>query len=456
MVSASSPGKVLICGGYLVVEGPNIGLSLGVTARFTTKVTQDVKGDEGSSLLRIIVQSPQFGSSFAFEVSYDPSSASIAVQQTSGSSSPFLYYGILYSAASVVLLRGGWETLQGRSVTLVLLASNDFYSQRNYLEQIGEPVTTEALRRVPPHQPLVGEVSKTGLGSSAAMTSSFVACLHRLFVGETIDVERIHRVAQVAHSVAQGKIGSGFDVYTAIYGTSIYTRFPAAKASVMMASEPPKTVDTAVLAQCIDSSQTWVTPTAFHRLPRGLTMMLADIHQGGSSTPGMVASIFNWRKSVQGVPDNLWDRLGAANVAYVELLKALQQQASDRPEEHDAAVAQLGQMVLSDDKATTDGAAGLWWKAREAAGTCRRLLRDVGNAAAVKVEPSELTPLLDATLQLPGVLAAGCPGAGGYDAIFALVLGDGSGAVEKFWEEYSGLHVCPLLVREDPAGLTFD
>ena len=69
--------------------------------------------------------------------------------------------------------------------------------------------------------------AKPVLGPSAALTVSLVAALHRVF-GLHQQLEEIHRVAQIAHCVSQGKIGSGFDVYTATYGTCIYQRFPAA------------------------------------------------------------------------------------------------------------------------------------------------------------------------------------------------------------------------------------
>lgn len=450
MASASAPGKVLICGGYLVVEAPNIGLSLGVSARFTTRVTEssDVSGEK----CFITVNSPQFRTSFRFvTVTVD---GVVSVEQLDGPSSPFLYYGVLYSVACAEMTKPGSSS--GKDVTMELLASNDFYSQRNYLEQQGKRVTAATLRTVPEHNPLVGAVSKTGLGSSAAMTTSFVACLMKHF-GVAEDTERTHRTAQVAHSVAQGKIGSGFDVFTATYGTSIYRRFPASCAEMMMTgSEPPKSVSVALLHDCIRPDKVWVEPIPFHGLPRGLHLILGDIHQGGSSTPGMVAKVMAWRKSVKDIQDNLWDRLGAANVSYVEVLQRLCAQASEAPEAHDAAVKRLSQIVLSTAQPQSSEET-LWLNAFGAASTCRTLLRDAGHEAQVTIEPSELTPLLDATAALPGVLAVGCPGAGGFDAVFALVLGEsGCSQVESFWEAYtSGMEVCPLLVREDPRGLSW-
>lgn len=41
------------------------------------------------------------------------------------------------------------------------------------------------------------------------------------------DLRLIHNVAQYAHSQAQGKVGSGFDVSSAIWGSHAYTRFSA-------------------------------------------------------------------------------------------------------------------------------------------------------------------------------------------------------------------------------------
>lgn len=82
------------------------------------------------------------------------------------------------------------------------------------------------------------EVAKTGLGSSAAMTTAVVAALlHYLGVvklsspkdyherKDTADLDLVHKIAQTAHCIAQGKVGSGFDVSSAVYGSQRYVRF---------------------------------------------------------------------------------------------------------------------------------------------------------------------------------------------------------------------------------------
>ena len=37
--------------------------------------------------------------------------------------------------------------------------------------------------------------------------------------------KQVHNLAQLSHCCAQGKIGSGFDVAAAVYGTMQYVRF---------------------------------------------------------------------------------------------------------------------------------------------------------------------------------------------------------------------------------------
>ena len=52
----------------------------------------------------------------------------------------------------------------------------------------------------------------------------------------------------------------------------------------------------------------------------------------------------------------------------------------------------------------------------------RKLMRQMGTEAGVEIEPPAQTILADQTEALNGVLSSGVPGAGGNDAIFAIVL----------------------------------
>ena len=72
------------------------------------------------------------------------------------------------------------------------------------------------------------------MGSSAALITSIVsALLLRLGVITEEDFNRpdsnarklAHNTAQFVHCFAQGKVGSGFDVSAAVFGSQMYTRF---------------------------------------------------------------------------------------------------------------------------------------------------------------------------------------------------------------------------------------
>lgn len=129
----------------------------------------------------------------------------------------------------------------------------------------GLPLTPETLVSLPPFSPITfnlgngkaaeenmckPEVAKTGLGSSAAMTTAVVASvLHYLGVVKlsvscedleseklSDDLDVVHAVAQTAHCIAQGKVGSGFDVSAAVYGSQHYVRFSPEILSVAQVS----------------------------------------------------------------------------------------------------------------------------------------------------------------------------------------------------------------------------
>ncbi|RYR38588.1 hypothetical protein Ahy_A09g043646 [Arachis hypogaea] len=87
--------------------------------------------------------------------------------------------------------------------------------------------------------------------------------------------------------------------------------------------------------------------------------------------------------------------------------------------------------------------------AKEAMLGIRYHMRLMGEAAGVPNHKQ----LLDVTLNIEGVLLAGVLGAGGFDAVFAVTLGDSSSNVTKTW---SSLNVLALLVKEDPCGISLE
>lgn len=159
----------------------------------------------------------------------------------------------------------------GSGLDVAIVGDNDFYSQRaqvralthcihgrsithDYTLQLsarGLPPTLDSLSQLPPFAPTgvrLADVHKTGLGSSAALITSLVSALllHLHVVpadafatqGGTTDASEgrklAHNLAQYVHCLAQGKVGSGFDVSAAAFGSQLYTRFDPAVLKPLM------------------------------------------------------------------------------------------------------------------------------------------------------------------------------------------------------------------------------
>ena len=84
----------------------------------------------------------------------------------------------------------------------------------------------------------------------------------------------------------------------------------------------------------------------------------------------------------------------------------------------------------------------------------------MGESANTDIEPAEQTILANKTCEINGVLCSGVPGAGGIDAIYAIVLSKKSREnVELMWSTWGlsedtiqlskGCRVCPLLLTSD-------
>lgn len=285
-------------------------------------------------------------------------------------------------------------TISPASITI--LADNDYYSTPS------STTDPKPSRFHNYHTPL-DRAHKTGLGSSAALVTAFTAALLTYYLPRsTFDLatsdtstRRLHNLAQIAHCAAQGKVGSGFDIATAVYGTCLYRRFSPA---LLARSADPGTPGFApALRHLIDESgpQKWDMEihTDAAAIPPGLRLVMCDVATG-SKTPGMVKQVLAWRAASPHAADALWTDLHAANEGLARELRALAAAASP--------------------------AFGLE-RLQACFARIRHGIRAMGAASGVPIEPPAQTRLLDACAALPGVVGGVVPGAGGYDAVTLLI-----------------------------------
>jgi phosphomevalonate kinase len=262
--TVSCPGKVLLTGGYLVLfDYP--GLVLSLSSRFYCQV-------QDSTLIQIT--SPQF-SDPVYNYPFD----NIYVQTT--------------VEMCLVFINHFKHSIPG--FTLTLAADNDFYSQRSDMRQRGLSLCTKDLASLPKFNSLhcsISEVHKTGLGSSAAMISSIVGALLLHFDICSLDAQGkkwIHNLSQFCHCLAQGKIGSGFDVSSAIYGSHRYKRFSKQILEPFLEKATKRQLCSRELAAFITETE-WNNEILDFSLPPQIEILMGDV-DSGSNTPKLVSKV---------------------------------------------------------------------------------------------------------------------------------------------------------------------
>ncbi|KAJ7953388.1 Phosphomevalonate kinase [Quillaja saponaria] len=459
-VVASAPGKVLMTGGYLILERPNAGLVLSTNARFyaiVKPVHEDVRPDSWAwAWTDIKLTSPQLSRESMYKL--ELKTFTIQCASSSESGNPFVEQAVQYAVAAAHATSDNNKKnllqkllLQGLDITI--LGSNDFYSYRNQIEARGLPLTPEALAALPSFASITfntgdisggnckPEVAKTGLGSSAAMTTAVVAALlHYLGVvrlssavdnqekKNTEDLDVVHMIAQTAHCIAQGKVGSGFDVSSAVYGSQRYVRFsPQVISSAQVAAKG------ALLPEVITDilKGKWDHERTDFSLPPLMNLLLGEPGTGGSSTPSMVGAVKKWQKTDPQKSLDTWKKLSEANVELESQLNLLSRFAEEQWDAYKCVINSCSR--LTSDKwieqasdSSKEAVIKALLGARDAMLSIRDHMRLMGEAAGVPIEPESQTQLLDTTMDLEGVLLGGVPGAGGFDAIFVVTLGDSS------------------------------
>lgn len=290
------------------------------------------------------------------------------------------------------------------SLSVNIIADNDYYSETKTSSDHASSGRGGRTRFVDFGVPL-HEAHKTGLGSSAALVTALVSALviHRTMQADDLGAvrDKLHNLAQAAHCAAQGKVGSGFDVAAAVYGSCLYKRFSPAILEAVgdVGSEG---FDERLFAAVEDANPAhpWDTECVDFgmQLPRGMQMVLCDV-ECGSQTPSMVKKVLEWRKENRKEADILWASLQNNNERLRQELKRLAQHPDSNIDSEFTEVNTLIQRT-------------------------RHHIRTMTRRTGVPIEPSVQTELLDSASEIDGVIGGVVPGAGGYDAIVLLIRDD--------------------------------
>ncbi|KAK0621660.1 phosphomevalonate kinase [Bombardia bombarda] len=457
VTAVSAPGKVLLAGGYLVLDRAYNGLVFGLSARINV-VAQEIHTSEGVHLTEIVVESPQFlEAQWRYGYHLADGDGGIKVTQLQAGSrivsNPFVETTLNYALTYIACTAKHRPSNSVKSARLTILADNDYYSSptgpsttssssaavssSESLSSTTTTTTTTTTAATPSRfsyfpTTLLG-AHKTGLGSSAALVTALTAALLTHYLDPSVfslstpaGKTTLHNLAQAAHCAAQGKVGSGFDVAAAVYGSCVYRRFsPGILATLPEAGAPGfATLLEKVIHGTGSSTLKWDTEVVKDAvsLPAGVAMRMCDV-DCGSQTVGMVKQVLAWRARDPQDAKTLWDELQRRNEALAAVLRE----------------SRLGDI-------------------RGAVRAVREYVRIIGDKSGVPIEPESQTELLDALETVEGVYGGVVPGAGGYDAVALLARDDKEtlARIQAFvdgWSKEKGGRVSLMGVKGEMEGV---
>ncbi|KAK2814440.1 hypothetical protein FQN49_008184 [Arthroderma sp. PD_2] len=418
--AVSAPGKVLLAGGYLVLDRDYTGSVCALDARIHVVVQQqnierrsgtDTQADTQADVQTtaagsggaqedavqdtVIVRSPQFVDAvWEYKIQRSDNGGGVkAVQSGDGPRNPFVETSLNYALTYVSYVSASQNV---GSLAITILADDDYYSETTAGSAQGSPAGFKKFGV------RLQDAHKTGLGSSAALVTALVSALvvHRTVQPEKLSQNRqkLHNLAQAAHCAAQGKIGSGFDVAAAVYGSCYYRRFSPSVLADLGEPGSPKFEDRLfAVVEDLNAGAPWDAEChdIGFELPGGMQMVLCDV-DCGSQTPGMVKKLLRWREENRKEADDIWASLQLNN----EKLRL-----------------ELKKLALGPGTGDFNEVRNLLLKSR-------MWIKTMTKKSGVPVEPLVQTELLDALGKLEGVIGGVVPGAGGYDAIALLIEDD--------------------------------
>ncbi|KAF3051455.1 phosphomevalonate kinase [Didymella keratinophila] len=394
--AVSCPAKVLVAGGYLVLDRNYTGLVFGLDARIHC-VVEPIKSTSGVSISEIVVKSPQFRDAiweYGYRAKEQDGGMSVHALSVGHnqvlSKNPFIETALTYALTYI------WTLTPDRIISpasIRILADQAYYSN---------PGIPKSSSRFLDFSVSLKDAHKTGLGSSAALVTSFTAAVLSFYLPKDLfDVESekgltvLHNLAQASHSHAQGKVGSGFDIASAVYGSCLYKRFSPSLLSSLPAPGAPGFGTK--LKELVEGQWDTEIKKSLIKMPRGLRLVMCDV-DCGSETPGMVKQVLKWREEEKTDAEGIWQRLQGGNEALAAELTRLAEEGAEEP---------YGQ--------------GRYAKLAVIIEENRVAIRDMGEKSGVPIEPPQQTALLDYCTKIEGVVGGVVPGAGGFDAVVLLV-----------------------------------
>ncbi|KAK6464230.1 Phosphomevalonate kinase [Scheffersomyces coipomensis] len=392
----SAPGKALIAGGYLVLDPIYNSYVTALSSRMHSIVESDITTSTNGR--RIKISSPQFKQG-EWEYIIDGDKYFKDLKEINGRKNPFI-------EATIATILSYIQPKHNFNINITIYSDAGYHSQENTVSEVSSNGHKQFLY----HEKAINEVAKTGLGSSAGLVTVLTIALLSYFEPQfntNTSKHIVHNCAQIAHCYAQKKIGSGFDVAAAVYGSIIYKRFQPSLIEPFLTGDNVNNIDE--LKSLIESE--WDFNHDQCTLPPKIRLLMGDI-EGGSETPKLVSKILNWKREKLEESDLLYHNLNASNENLIKVLHDLHQFYNQDPEKY----------ITEINQSHTSSSSPQFKALSDAINQIRLNLQSLTKLSGADVEPESQTELLDNCNLLAGSFGGVVPGAGGYDAICLLVI----------------------------------
>ena len=363
-VEAKAPGKVLWFGGYSVLEQPNIGYVTTIDAY----VHANVKLSEGGEEVRITA--PDFNLERLGTIDYR--TGRLRMERIKE----------LNLLMTTVEVANAYAISKGiKLVGMELKTKND--AAFAYRVEDGDKNR---------------KVSKSGMGSSSAVTVALTAALLESYGLNSMEDDAVHKLSQLSHSLATGKVGSGFDIAAATYGSIAYTRY-----SPSILSSFPRDFTAEDVAAIVKKN--WDYRIDKLSLPSFFRTTMANFVNEAAITTSMVGIVNEFKKMS---PEKYAELVAEMNASAE---KAMEQLSKIKGEEDSNAISAFVESFEKNRVAT----------------------KRLGELSGADIESAEATRLIEESRR-NGALVAKLPGAGGKDSIVAISVNDSDAQrLRKFW-----------------------
>ncbi len=372
-ISVKAPGKILWIGGYSVLERPNTSyvsaVDAYVAATLKTRESQEVD-----------LKAPQLEMSSKGFVDANAGHVSMNVTKEL----------MLFKTAAEVASR--YAAGLGKKVTGFTITTT---SDAPFAYSIS-----------------TGKVVKSGLGSSAAVTVATVGAVLKSLGISFEENDALHKLSQIAHSIATGKVGSGFDIAAASYGSILYTRY-----SPEIVKGLPASYTNEQLVELV--KRKWDYTIEKFSMPEEFRLLFANFGESMITTQA-VGSVSKFKENDPHVYADLIKEINDENAAAVKALRDFNKGNMDA----------LKEFGLAFDRG-------------------RSLTKKLGVLSNVDVEPDDCSELIEESKN-HGAFVAKLPGAGGKDAIAAISMGDKNREdLRVFWSARKELNISDIKIVKD-------